>query len=96
MLATIRDRIWRIVEAYDLHGDCEDIGEPVPWWRFWENCRKPVIRIDADLKGRERMETLIHEQTHGAFPDLREEVVEQFAYEMSLTLEADGYGRHEA
>lgn len=37
------------------------------------------IRINADLKGRELVETIIHEVLHRAAPDMREEWVEGVA-----------------
>lgn len=82
---TIRGKSWKLErkrlaknKVEELHGLC--YGEP-----------ERRIVICATLKGDDLLETIIHEQTHGFFPDLKEETVEQFGEEMMRTLRQFGY-----
>lgn len=51
------------------------------------------IRINKRLRGREFLETVIHELTHGAFPTHEEEHVKDFAKGVSDLLHKLGYKR---
>ena len=51
-----------------------------------------TIHIDESLRGGERLDTVIHEITHAAFPWLSEEAVEQFGTELAVALQRWGYG----
>jgi hypothetical protein len=42
-----------------------------------------TIYIDSRVQGFDLLDTLIHEMTHASFPDLREEVVDQFATQVA-------------
>jgi len=61
-----------------VHGLC--YGEP-----------DRTIVICTTLHGDDLLETIIHEQTHGFFPDLKEDTVQQFGEEMTATLRKYGY-----
>lgn len=51
------------------------------------------IRIYDKLRGQVMLETIIHESTHAAFPDLREEWVEHFAADVARLLWRLNYRR---
>jgi hypothetical protein len=55
--------------------------------------KRCVIRIDPKLRGSELLDTMIHEITHAAFPDLSEDAVNRFATDAATILWNDGYRR---
>ena len=54
------------------------------------------IHVRNDLDSEDMLETVLHELTHAAFPDKREDYVEHFARDASRLLVRLGYGRHDA
>ena len=52
-----------------------------------------VIRISPKLRGSELLDTMLHEITHAAFPDLTEEAVFSFAEDAATVLWNHGYRR---
>ncbi len=51
----------------------------------------PEIWIHTSLKAQEMLSVIIHELTHAYFPDLTEEVVDQFGNELGAILWQLGY-----
>lgn len=56
--------------------------------RYWGWCiyRDRIIKIAKGLAEADELNTVIHEATHAFFPDLREEVVEQFGDDVANVL----------
>ena len=77
------------------------------WWSLeyvvnlytdrWGDCdwTKRRIRIRDRAAGVDRMDVIIHEITHGRFPDLTEEAVTEFASTVAAILHEDGFVRHD-
>jgi hypothetical protein len=95
LITTIFGKRWRVrfVPASELpkprdrDGDCvvpETPADKVP-------CRE--IRIYDKLRGREMLETLIHEVGHATWPEKREEWIEHHAADLARFLWRIGYRR---
>ena len=56
---------------------------------------EPTIVVDRDLRGLERLETLVHEMLHGACTYHTEEWVTENAREMARVIMEDGWVREE-
>ena len=52
-----------------------------------------LIGILRDLEGLERMDTVIHEMLHGAFPSVKEGVISKLATAIATMLVEDGWER---
>jgi hypothetical protein len=65
---------WLLRFVYNLsgHGDCD------PPWR-----RGKQIRISNKLRGKDLLETIIHECTHGSFWMLDESYVTEFSHDLT-------------
>ncbi len=50
-----------------------------------------AITVHSGLKGKEEMETILHELTHAGHWDLKEEAVDSFAYDATQVLWRLGY-----
>lgn len=50
----------------------------------WHGAKK--ITIDSSLTGESRMEAYLHELTHAAFPDLKEETVTKTAHDLTIIM----------
>lgn len=70
MRVRIRGKVWDLRYVPTLGkktwGDCDEPDQP-----------KKQIRVSREAKGVNELETLIHELFHCAYPDLREEAVEE-------------------
>ena len=52
---------------------------------------KREIRVEESLKGKKRLEILIHELLHACLPILEEECVDQMGKDIANVLWKDGY-----
>jgi len=80
MRVTIGGRQWRIVFGKvkpSLCGECDYDTR--------------TIRISDELEGVERLDTIIHEVAHAAFPIMAEESVLEFGSELAAILDRLGY-----
>lgn len=76
----VGDRRWTIQHVRyprDRDGDCD-------WSRR-------VIRIAANLSGIQFLDALLHELLHARFPDLAEDVVEEFASTAAAIADHEGF-----
>jgi hypothetical protein len=97
MRVTIFGKRWnlRFVPASELprprdrDGDCVVPATPADRMPYRE------MRIYDKLRGEERLNTLIHEFTHAADSEKREEFVEHFATDLARLLWRLGYRRAE-
>lgn len=82
MLVTILGKRWRLRFAPNLknRGDIDPPGVP-----------DKEIRIGSDLRGELRLDTILHEFTHGGFPNIDEATVDQFATDVARGLWRLGY-----
>ena len=49
-------------------------------WTFFDNAKRPRILIDENLKGSQRLETILHEIAHAVLgPSISEEAVTELA-----------------
>lgn len=71
----LRGRWWVIRDAALGEGDCG--------YCHWESQR---ILIRSDVKGLERLDTLIHEMLHATLPDTSEDAVERAATDIAAAL----------
>ena len=82
--ATIRSDTWEIQETRENLGlDC--LGVCV--------ADAKVIITDPKLRGKTRLEVLVHEFAHAFFPDLEEDVVDQFGGQLGDVMWSLGYRR---
>jgi len=64
--------------------------------RAWGSCdyvttpAKKIV-IDPDLSGYRGMDNVIHELTHGGLPELREDVVAEFAADLTRAMRRMGF-----
>lgn len=66
----------------DSHGCCD---HPMTY--------HPKMAVDSSLEGMQRMDIIIHEMLHGAFPQVAEKVIRKTATEIARILSEDGYRR---
>lgn len=89
MHVLIRNRRWRLEFTSKLPRDkrCGDCDPP--------SVADKTIRIRRSLKGKLKLDTLLHEMIHAAFPDLTEEAVEAGATDIAAVLyDQLGYREH--
>jgi hypothetical protein len=81
--AKIRGKIWQIVRIQkmpgDPHGECD-----APY------VKGKQIRIYGEQKGRELVDTVLHEALHAAFWDLDDEAVHEVAHDLARLLDRAG------
>lgn len=88
MTITILRKRWKVRFVTrlgkDIDGDCDDPVVP-----------NRTIRVLLSLRGRDLLETLIHEFTHGADHSKKEEWVTEFSRDLAIFLTRMGYKRDE-
>ena len=82
MKVTIRGKRWdlQFVRLRKNWGECDPPDKP-----------GKAIRIRGSLKGRDRMNTIIHEVLHAGHWELKEDVVEELANDIERILTKLGY-----
>jgi len=64
-------------------------------WAYMPDAKNPKMRprvlIDEGLKGRERLETELHEALHHCFPDISEEGITEAARDCAKIIHGLGY-----
>ena len=78
---------------FDLRGQSWSVVWCGKLRRLWGYCdhEKQFIKISKKAQGLVKLDTIIHETLHGAFPDLKEDTVEEVGSDIAGLLWKLGY-----